>query len=144
MNDTVQFQDGEEIDFSGIEEGSFEALPKATYDVVIDDCEFGTSQSSGNPMWTITLQVDGGEFAGRKLFAHMTFHDKGLPMTKRFLNRVVPELANTRFNPADPEVLQKIIGKKCRAKVGTRLYDGEMRNNVKDILPASEGTFLAQ
>lgn len=129
----VDFGDGDSfvVDMDNVEDVSFEALPRGTYDVVIDECEFTYSQSKGNPMWSLTLEVTDGEYAGRKLFSHLVFSGPGLAFTKRQLGRIAPELK--RFDPKDPDTIASILGKNIRAKVTIRKYEGEDRNNVRDL-----------
>ena len=131
----VDFSEGDSlmVDFDEVDDVSFEVLPKAMYDVVIADCEFTYSQSSGNPMWTLKLEVSDGEFAGRFLWSHLVFKGKGLPMTKRTLSRIAPELLNGAFNPEDQELISNMLGKELKAKVDIRKWEGNDSNNVRDL-----------
>lgn len=140
----VDFSEGDSlmVDFNSVEDVSFEALPRGMYPCVISDCEFTYSQSSGNPMWTTQLEVTDGDYAGRKLYTHMVFAGKGLPITKRQLTRIAPELLEGPFNPEDPEVIASMLGKEVKAKVSVRKYEGEDRNNVNDLFPNEGGGFL--
>jgi len=140
----VDFSEGDSlmVDFNNVEDVSFEAMPRGMYPCVIADCEFTMSQSSGNPMWTFTLEVSEGEYAGRKLFSHNVFAGKGLPMTKKTLSRIAPELLEGPFNPEDSEVIASMIGRDVKAKVTVRKYEGEDRNNVGDLFPNDGGGFL--
>lgn len=94
-------------------------------------------------MWTLTLEVADGEYAGRKLFTHFVFAGKGLPITKRNISRIAPELLEGPFDPTDPEVQSQMEGKALRAKVTVRKYEGEDRNNVNGLFPPTEdGGFM--
>ena len=137
----VDFSEGDSlmVDFNDVEDVSFEALPVAMYDVQIADCEFTYSQSSGNPMWTLQLEVTDGDFAGRKLFSHLVFRGAGLPITKRQLTRIAPELMEGPFNPEDDDIIASMLGKELRAKVTTRKYEGRLTNNVRDLFPNEGG-----
>jgi len=137
----VDFTDGDSlmVDFDAVEDVSFDALPVAMYPVVIADCEFTYSQASGNPMWTLQLEVSEGEYAGRKLFSHLVFRGKGLPITKRQLTRIVPDLIANPFDPEDPDVIAQMLGLELRVKVTVRKYEGRDTNNVRDLFPAEEG-----
>jgi hypothetical protein len=114
-------------------------MPKGLYACQIAECEFTHSQASGNPMWTLQLELTDGEFAGRKLYSHLVFAGKGLPITKRVLSRIAPELLEGPFNPEDDEVIQSMLGRDVKAKVDVRKYEGELRNNVRDIFPGDGG-----
>lgn len=135
------------VDLTGVDEnsGGFEAMPRGMYDCLIDDCQFGPSKNSGNPMWTWVLEVESGDYAGRKLFFHLPFTENMLPRIKKILNRIVPSLAATAFDPAKVAAEGTLVGVRCKVRVDTRPYEGQIRNNVRDILPPSaegEGTFM--
>jgi len=136
----VDFSDGDSlvVDFNEVEDTAFEALPKGMYPCVIAECEFGYSQSKGNPMWTMQLEVSEGEYAGRKLFNHLVFKGAGMGITKQNLARIAPELLESAFSPDDEEVIAAMLGKAVKAKVTVRKYEGEMRNNVNGLF-AGEG-----
>ena len=133
----VDFSAGDNlmVDFNNVEDVAFEALPRGMYDCVIADCEFTYSQSSGNPMWSLQLEVSDGEYAGRKLYSHMVFAGAGLPITKRQLGRIASDLMEGPFNPEDDEIISGMIGKDVKAKVTVRKYEGQDRNNVQDLYP---------
>ncbi len=141
----VDFSAGDSlmVDFNAVEDVSFEVLPRAMYPCVVANCEFNYSQNAGNPMWSLELEVEDGEFAGRKLFTHLVFVGKGLPFTKRQLARIAPELLEGPFNPEDEQVIATMLGRRLRAKVNIRKFEGENRNNVGDLFPAEEAdTFV--
>lgn len=121
------------------EDKGFEVVPRGVYSAVVDSVEFGYSQRSGNPMWTWRFEISDGEYAGRKLFFHSTFNEGGLPRTKKTLSRVAPELLEGAFSPeaiADDGVL---LGKECQLRVDIRKYEGQPRNNVRDVLAPVDG-----
>jgi len=144
MNDAVDFSDGDSlvVDFNAVEDTGFEALAKGMYPCVISECEFNYSQASGNPMWTLQLEVSEGEHAGRKLFNHLVFAGKGLGITKQNLGRIRPDLMEAPFNPTDEEVIASMLGLNVKAKVTVRKYEGEDRNNVQGLFPGDGDGFV--
>ncbi len=139
--EAVDFSEGDSlmVDLNAVEDVTFEALPKGIYPCVIAECEFSYSQSKGNPMWTLTMEVSDGEYTGRKLFSHLVFLGAGLPITKRQLSRIAPELFDAPFNPEDQETIDSMVGKNISVKTAPRKYEGQMRDNVRDLFPAEEG-----
>lgn len=127
------------IDLNDVEDSSFEAIPRDMYVCEVDSLEFGYSQNSGNPMWTWVLAVAGGEYEGRKLFFHTVFAGNGMPRTKKTLSRVAPELLQGPFDPEKVADEGSMIGRKVKARVDIRKYEGEPRNNVRDLFAAEEG-----
>ena len=138
--DAVDFSEGDSImvDLNAVEDVSFEALPKGIYPCVIAECDFSYSQASGNPMWTLVMEVTDGDYAGRKLYSHLVFAGAGLPITKRQLSRIAPELFDSAFDPEDDDVIQGMLGKNVMAKTQPRKYEGVMRDNVRDLFGPSE------
>ncbi len=138
--EAVDFSEGDSlmVDLNDVEDVTFEALPRGIYPCVIAECEFSYSQAKGNPMWTLVLEVSDGEFTGRKLYSHLVFKGAGLPITKRQLQRIAPELFDSAFNPEDEAVIASMLGRNINAKTAPRKYEGEMRDNVRDLFAASE------
>ena len=136
----VDFSEGDSlmVDLNEVEDSSFEAMPKGIYPVIVSDCEFGMSQAKGTPMWTLTLELTDGEFAGRKVFSHMVWAGAGLPITKKQIQRIRPDLFEAPFDPRNDEIIQSMFGLEVKVKLDTRMYDGSLRNNVKDLF-ANEG-----
>lgn len=139
-NAAVDFSEGDSlmVDLNTVEDSSFEVLPKGMYSCIIEDCEFTYSQNAGNPMWSLKFDVTDGEYAGRKLFSHMVWAGAGLPITKKQLSRIAPELFEGPFDPESEEIIASMMGKEVQAKVTIRKYKGEDRNNVADLF-ADEG-----
>ncbi len=142
--EAVDFSEGDSlvIDMENVEETTFEALPKGIYLCTIAECEFTYSQAKGNPMWTLQLEVSEGEYAGRVLFSHLVFKGAGLGFTKRQLNRIAPDIVGKPFDVQDPDVIAQMLGRSLKAKVTTRMYEGNMTNNVRDLLAADGDGFV--
>ena len=138
--------DGFVVDLSGVDDdGRPEAMPRGIYDAVVDDLTFDHSQSSGNPMWTWILKVEGGEYDGRTLYYHTVFTEKAVPRVKRALKNLQTDegyaqaLLETKFDPSEVADEGKLLGGRCRLKVTTRKYDNRLTNNVQDLLPPAAG-----
>jgi hypothetical protein len=143
-NPNVSFEDTESdaalVDMSGVsDEGTFECLPRGIYPCLVDEVTYGQSQRSGNNMWTWVFEVEEGDYAGRKLFFHTPFVETTMPRLKKVLGRISPELLSTKFNPAKLADENYFVGKRCRVRVDIKKYEGVNRNNVRDVLAASEG-----
>ena len=132
---------------------SFEVLPKGTYNAIVEEFEFTTSQSSGSPMIKCVYSIIDGEYADRKIFDYYVLTGEGakyaLPRLKQLITRVVPEEDSASFNPAKFAESGVIINRQCRIILGIQTqkkgeYKGEKRNNVREILAANsmETSFL--
>lgn len=140
-SESVQFEDDEDVgglvDLSDYEEDvGFEVMPRGTYPVVVEEAEYRTS-SSGNKMISLTLTVEEGEYANRKLFTHIVFAEKTMGRAKKMIRTLgLVHLLEQKFNPA--KEADSFVGARARARVGIKLYEGEKRNEVKQLLPAGE------
>ena len=132
---------------------SFEVLPKGTYNAIVEEFEFTTSQSSGSPMIKCVYSIIDGEYTDRKIFDYYVLTGEGakyaLPRLKQLITRVVPEEDSTSFNPVKFAERGVIINRQCRITLGIQTqkkgeYKGEKRNNVREILAANsmETSFL--
>ena len=132
---------------------SFEVLPKGTYNAIVEEFEFTTSQSSGSPMIKCVYGIIDGEYADRKIFDYYVLTGEGakyaLPRLKQLITRVVPEEDSASFNPSKFAESGIIINRQCRITLGIQTqkkgeYKGEKRNNVKEVLAANsmETSFL--
>lgn len=130
------------------ESSSFEVLPKGTYNAIVEEFEFTTSQSSGSPMIKCVYSLIDGEYAERKIFDYYVLTGEGakyaLPRLKQLITRVCPDVSADTFNPAKFAESGVIINRQCRITLGIQTqkkgeYKGEKRNNVKEILEAESG-----
>lgn len=143
----VEFEDGESYTFNmkdTVEDAGFTPLPKGTYLVTVEKCEFGLSKSNQKPMWSLTYAIAEGEFAdkNRKVFDIISLQESQQGRVKRFINRVAPELAEVeQFDPKKVAEEGLLIGKQLRVKLD--IENDEQygnRNRVKDhYAPGASG-----
>jgi hypothetical protein len=149
---TVQFGGGdgggddenEEVDLSQTGTGGFELIPRGIYNAIVDEVEYTTS-SKGNKMWSWVFEIQDEPYDRRKLFFHTTFNEGGLPRVKQALMKLGrADLANGRFNPKQVAEEGILVGLPVRLRVGSRVWkesaggDGEMRNDVRGLLSATD------
>ena len=84
-------------------------------------------------MWVVSLEVAEGEHRGHKFTSYLSFSEKALAMTKQTLERVCPELLEQPFDPADDAASDRLVGVEVDARVNRRMYDGEVRNQVRRL-----------
>ncbi len=135
MSDTFEGGDGSVMmDLTEVEEATNEVVPRGTYSCTIEECNYKLSQNSGNPMWEIKLNIDDGDYEGRKLFTFLSFSDKALPLTKKTLAAIAPEFLSGPFNME--EAASDMEGKAVRVKTTIEKYQGEDRSRVKQLMAA--------
>ncbi len=138
---SMVFEDGGDlvVNLTDVQELKFENVPKGTYIAEIDECQYGMSQSSGAPMYTVKWKITDGEYANRVLMQFLSFSAKALPGTKANLNRIAPELTTQAFKPRELADQGFFIGKKARIRVDLGEYQGEKRSQIKGILALANG-----
>lgn len=115
----------------------FGAIPAGVYPVVVTNGEFKMS-SNGNPMFVLEMDITSGEYENRKLWANYVTaspNDErkiGLSRFKSMLSR----LTGTEYSTFSQSDIGDLIGCQGRAKIAIREWNGETRNDVKNILPA--------
>ena len=140
FDETGADSDSYVVDLSGVDDyGEFEVMPRGTYNCQIASLDYDLSQSSGQPMWTTQLEVEDGEYQGRKLFTHISFSEKALPRTKMTIARIAPQLLEGPFSPETVADEGTLLGVRCRAQVKIERYENKPRNKVSNILEPVEG-----
>lgn len=140
-DDDTFFEDGDDaliINMEEVEGQSFEAIPKGTYDGVIEELEFKMSNSSGKPMWSVAIVITDGEYRGRKLFTNLSFSEGALPGTKTNIQRFAPDILTRAFDPRKIAAEGKLVGKAVRVKTKLETYEGEERTKIAAFVPAKK------
>lgn len=123
------------IDLSGIVTREFEALPAGRYPVEVLDVTREISKN-GNPMLNWQFSVVGGEFDGRRLFTNTMLMDSSLWKLRMFLLALGYDEADLE-GPIELE-LEELIGLTALARVAQRVYEGELRNEIRALSPLEE------
>lgn len=119
---------------------SFEALPNGDYDVETEKAEAVTS-SNGKPMIKVTFKVIVGPHTNRKVMNNFVLVvDNPVALSIFFRNMKCFGLEDNFFaslgdqGTLDP-VANAMVGKRVRLQLGQREWQGEMRNEVKQVKP---------
>ena len=135
----TELDEDTEMDFSGVsDKTTFAVLPTGTYDAQVVSCEFEKSRA-GNPMLSWKFKIDDGQHKAT-VFFHTVLQGDALPRTKRTIMRIAPDADLSHFRPSDANEL--FTGRRCRLKIKPKKYEGELRNNVTDVLTAGDGGFF--
>lgn len=129
------------INLEDVDEKSagFEAMPKGTYGCIIEDVDFGYSQSSDAPMITFKYKVTDAEYENRLLFHHCVLNKNfGVAMLKKVIVNSGVDVDMAKFDPQKFADEGDAIGLPINVVVGIQKYKGEKRNNVKDVKPSTE------
>lgn len=117
-------------------------VPPGVYNCVVSDVQYSRSQRSDNPMWTIIFEISDGDYAGRRLYYHNVFSEGGMPRVKRTLKVLDKELAQQRFSAKQVAESGVLLGKECRIKTRRRVYEGQPRAEVQQVLEPNTQAFV--
>lgn len=114
--------------------GGFEALPVGTYEAAVEDVELTTSKA-GSPMIKWTFQLTDQEHKKRKMFNYNVLDKNfGVAMLKKTILACGADVDFGNFDVAEFAETGDAIGLPIALKLGVQNYNGEKRNNVKDVL----------
>lgn len=119
--------------------GSFELLPKADYNMVVDDAEIKISQN-GKTMYVIRASITDGPHKNRKMWNNFVFSpDSSVALSIFFRHMAALGLTQDFFRqaPEDDAVIAALKGREFRGKVGTRTWQGVERNELTAFYPAA-------
>lgn len=132
---------GELIGSAAEVQDSFTPLPKGVYGVQVESAEVKQTKT-GKVMYTLTLKVVAGEYAGRKLWSNLVVSPES-PQALGFFFRDMAALgADAEFftsNPSEADVCARIIDQFAKARVDIQ-KDDPTRNEVKGFMPADDAT----
>lgn len=117
----------------------FQPVPKGNYDVFIETAE-PTQSTTGKLMFKIRFKIETGPQASRTVFYNNTLtQDNPNALRMFFLNMKNMGLSQDFFaqNPSPSQIAGALIGNRCRIEVDHRPYQGQMRENIKSVLPAA-------
>ena len=122
------------IDFSGVSDG-FEVIPEGIYDAHLEDWDYvEQSQSSGKPFLKLEFICDDPDYEGRKFWRNHSAQPQALWALKRTLVRLGADPEDLADEVDLDDIMPNLVGAQCRLDITVEEYNGEDRNQVKDVL----------
>jgi Protein of unknown function (DUF669) len=118
---------------------TFEVISPGTYDVVVEKAEAKLA-STQRQMIALTLGVEGGPYDKRRLWTNCVIVPDNPGALARFFRYMKAfGLDQGYFNrePSPDAVASTLLGRRARATVGIKKYNGEDRNEVTNITQAA-------
>lgn len=119
---------------------SLEALPDGDYELKVLEAEEKQSQS-GKTMFAIKCQVQGGASANRLVWDNLVVSpDNATALGIFFRKMAAMGLTKESFfdrEPTSAQIEQALIGRAFRGQIGSRTYNGQKRNEIKNYYPSS-------
>lgn len=120
---------------------SFDPLPDGTYDLICIETT-PTESATNKPMIKAKYQVETGPSVGKKVFTQYTFSPESDTALAIFFRQMAFHGLDAAFFAAQPAwetVAASLVGRRVRMQLDQREWQGQMRNNVKQVMPPSDG-----
>lgn len=138
------------LNLAGADTSGFDVVPSGKYACVVYDiepCEVegdGGKLPQGTPGYNVQFRAEGGDYDGRYFWNRYWFPGEGYDASKaaRMKGMFVNLLTALGFDEKKITSgnfkldLEELKGRECVVQIGQYEYDGEMRNNVKNVKPA--------
>lgn len=128
---------------------SFEIIPVGDYDVTVTEASVDFAKSSGNKMYKLTLEIEAGPYAGRKLWRNLSVGDS-IPGTRMFFKQMAALTLDGSFfknEPTDDAIVEALVGKRASAQVVHGTWNEQPKADVKFLNrpkgPAPAGSGVA-
>jgi hypothetical protein len=119
---------------------SYEPLPDGDYELKVLEAETKQTQS-GKTMFSIKCQVQGGANANRLVWDNLVVSpDNATALGIFFRKMAAMGLTKEAFfdrEPSTAQIEQALIGRGFRGQIGSRTYNGQKRNEIKNYYPSS-------
>jgi hypothetical protein len=120
--------------------GSFDPVPDGDYDLLATEADGSKPTQNGKPMVKVKFTIETGPHAGRTLWNNFVISPESPNALSFFFDHMnVFGLTREWFQQARPEmsqVGQYLVGRRCRATVGNRVWNGAPRNEISTFKPA--------
>lgn len=123
------------------EDAGFSNCPPGTYEARVVAGE-AKSTSAGKDMIVVKFEIIGGPHGGRKVpnnFVISPENANALGFFFRHMRALGLDAAYFSQNPSPQQLATDLVGKVCQIEVGTRVWNGEEREDIKSIKPVAAG-----
>lgn len=129
------------------ESGNYDPLPDGDYDVVVVEATHKMTQS-GKTMFSVKAQVEGGAHNKRLVWDNLVVSPDspaalGIFFKKMHALGVPRDYFLQQPAPTNAQIEQIISGKRFRAQVGSRTWNGAKKNEIKNYYPNTAQTSAA-
>lgn len=122
---------------------NFDPLPADDYDLeVVEASHVKTKTVPSKDMFKIQAKVVGGAFNNRRIFDNIvlvTDSKQALGFFFRKMGAMGLSMDYFKSKPSNEAIASALKGRKFRAKIGQRTYQGEIQNEIKNYYPPRAG-----
>jgi len=125
--------------------GSYEPLPDGDYDLMVVEATAKTAQS-GKTMFAIKVQVQNGPHAKRLVWDNLVVSPDSPGALGMFFRKMAGLGLNRDFfsqNPTNAQIEAALQNRTFRAQIGSRVWNGSKKNEIKMYYVATAATASA-
>ena len=125
--------------------GNYEPLPDGDYDLKVIEVK-STVTASGKTMFKLTTEVQGGAYNKRRIWDNLVVSPENKNALAIFFSKMAALGVPREFffnNPSNAQIEASVDGKLFRAKVGTRTWNGDKRNEITKYYVATPGAAVS-
>lgn len=111
------------VNWDKVEDQDFTPVPEGEYEATIEKVEVKET-SKGDEMWAVTFNLEGPNYANRKVFTNLVFNEGGYGNIKKLYSAIFGTKLPKNCEPSDIE------GEKVTIDVGIVEYNGKKYNNI--------------
>ena len=122
---------------------SFEPLPSGDYDFEIAQADVAQTQTQ-KTMYKVRCKVEAGPHKDRLVFHQFVISPENPNALAMFFRQMNVLGLNRDFfaqNPSDHQVAEHLTGKRFRGQVTIKQWQGQDRNEIKQLYTATDGSF---
>ena len=115
------------------EVGNYEPLPDGDYDLKVTEATAKVSQS-GKTMFSLKTEVQAGPHAKRLVWDNLVVSPDSSAALGMFFKKMSALGLNKAYfdqNPSNAQIEQALIGRSFRGQVGSRVWQGSKKNEIK-------------
>lgn len=123
------------IKSAGDVSSNYEALPDGEYDLTVVEATAKVT-TSGKTMFSLKTQVTGGPYNNRLVWDNLVISPENENALKIFFAKMgalgIPQDYFARIpTPTNEEIEKVLLNRKFRGSVGSRIYNGNKRNEIR-------------
>ena len=124
---------GDLVKDAGEGANSYEPLPDGDYELKVIEAK-ATVSASGKTMFKITTEVQVGAHAKRRVWDNLVVSPENAAALGIFFGKMAALGLNREYfstNPSNAQIEAAILNRPFRGQVGSRVWQGEKRNEIK-------------
>jgi hypothetical protein len=126
---------------AGSAASSFDPLPESDYDLEVIEAKPKMTKDNTKKMYEVKSKVIGGEHNGRFIWDNITLTTDNPNALGFFFRKMAAMGLDANYfasqKPSDEQICGTLRGRRFRAKIGTRQWQGNTKNEIKQYFSAT-------